>query len=65
MNTIATKRAPWLIRLVQRAYLRARIKWIEQDVEADTALRKILPKRIREHERAAAFMRVELSLLED
>jgi hypothetical protein len=65
MNTITTKRAPWLIRLVQRAYLRARIHWIEEDVAADTALRKTLPKRIREHERAAAAMRCELALLED
>ena len=65
MNTIATKRAPWWVRLFLRAYLRQRIRWIETDIAADDALRRLLPQRIAAHERVAANLRCEIALLED
>lgn len=65
MNTIATKRAPWWVRLFLRAYLRSRIRWIDTDIAADAKLMNTLPFRIAAHERVAANLRCELALLED
>lgn len=64
MNTLATRRQSFIARGLRRIYVRALIRWAQQDVDADTALRELLPKRIREHERAVANLRCELALLE-
>lgn len=65
MTTIATKRLPWPIRVLLRTYLRHRVRWIETDIAADTALKHALPRRIAEHERVAAHCRVHIATLED
>lgn len=62
---IRLKRRPWPLRVLRRMYLRHWIRWIETDIAADQKLLCELPRRIREHERFTAALRVELALLED
>lgn len=53
-------------RFVLRPYLKWRLRWIDTDIAAERDLmERVLPARIREHERAAAHYRTRIATLED
>lgn len=53
-------------RWVLRPYLKALLRWVDTDIAAERDLmERVLPARIREHERVASHYRTRIATLED
>ena len=65
MNALRTTgRYPWPWRALRRAYLTARVRWLEQDITMYQMDMLLLPDHVRHIEKAVQAMRVEIALLD-